>query len=284
MAPPQRRTSPARTERPRRPGRAYSTPTARVALEDDLRGKGERLDVEVGPVHHRVQVRPRGRQPPTVVHVAVEGREPLLAVAVHVVRERIAGLLNRREERVEQRALRRAALEYERAVVPAEGIVDSRGETVLHALEVGQAVRVVPGLHARVRGPALVVQRVPALEDHPVDAARPAQHLPARVVDAPAAHVGLGLRLVLPVVEPAADRERQCGGHVDEHVEPPVRPPRLEHQHAVARIRRQPVGESAARRPAADDHEVHVLGHWRRDISLLTRRVEGAGECIRRGS
>src|SRR5207237_196126 len=78
---------------------------------------------------------------------------------------------------------------------------------------------VVPGLHARVRGPPLVVERVAALEDHPVDAAGAAQHLAARVVNAAVVHERLGLRLVFPVVEPGADRERQRRRHVDAAVD-----------------------------------------------------------------
>ena len=61
-----------------------------------------------------------------LVDVAVELREALLLVAVDVVREGVARLLDRLEEGVEQRPARRAALEHERAVVAAELVV-SRG-------------------------------------------------------------------------------------------------------------------------------------------------------------
>ena len=61
-----------------------------------------------GPVHHRVQVGARRGQPTTAVHVAVEAREPFLAVAVDVVGQRVAGLLRGLEERAEQRVGRRA--------------------------------------------------------------------------------------------------------------------------------------------------------------------------------
>ena len=203
-----------------------------------------------------MQVGARRRQPAAVVHVAVERGESLLAIAVDVVGERVARLLDRREEGLEQRSARGAALEHERTRVAAEGVVRGRGEAVLHALEVGQAVRVVPALHPRARGPALVVERVAALEDHAVDAARPAEQLAARVIHAPAAHVGLGLGLVAPVVEAVPDRERQRSRHVDEDVPRPVRSAGLEHQHLVGRVLRQPVGERAARRAAADDDEV----------------------------
>ena len=129
-------------------------------------------------------------------------------------------------------------------------------EARLHPLEVRQAVRVVPVFEP----PALEVERVAALEDHPVDRARAAEHLAARVVDPPAVHERLGLGLVLPVVEAVADRERERRRHVDVEVPPGVRPPRLEHEHARARVLGQPRGERGARRAAADD-DVVPLGH-----------------------
>src|SRR4029079_15746683 len=119
---------------------------------------------------------------------------------------RVAGLLAGPEERLEQRALRGAALEYERPVAAAP-LVGAR-EARLHLLEVRQGVGGGPALHALVARPALVVHGVAALEDHPVDRARPAEDLAAGVVDAPAVHVRLGLGLVLPIGEPASARVR----------------------------------------------------------------------------
>jgi hypothetical protein len=55
------------------------------------------------------------REPPAPVHVAVEGGEALLLVAVDVVGERVTGLLGRPEERPEERVGGRAALEHQRA-------------------------------------------------------------------------------------------------------------------------------------------------------------------------
>ena len=108
-------------------------PAARVldadrpaALEDDARGQRHRLDLQVGPVEHRVQVGARGRQPAAVVHVAVEHREALLLVAVDVIGQRVARLLHGLEEGVEERPARRPALEHERPVVAAPGVVGAR--------------------------------------------------------------------------------------------------------------------------------------------------------------
>ncbi len=229
-------------------------------VEEDARHERARLDVEVRPLHDRVQVGPSSGEPAAAVDVAVEGREALLAVAVHVVGKRVAGLPHGLEERLEQLARRRPALEHERPVAAPELV--RAGEARLHLLEVRQAVGVGPRLHPRLARPALVVHRVPALEDHPVDRARPAEHLAAGVVDPAPAHRGLRLRLVLPVVEPVPDREHQARGHVDVDVPRVVGPPRLEHEHPVRAILAQPVGEDAAGGASTDDDEVVVrIGH-----------------------
>ena len=228
-----------------------------LTLEPDAGHQGEGADGEVLPVPDRVEVGPRGGEPAAAVDVAVEPREALLPVAVHVVGEVVAGLDRRAEERVEERVGRRAPLELERAVAAAP--VVGAGQAVLHPLEVGQAVEVVPLLHPRLPAPSLVVERVAALEDHPVDAARATEYLAARVEDPPAAQVRLGVSLVLPVVEPAADRERQRGRHVDERVDPVVRPARLEDEDAGVGVGREAVGEGAASGTATDDDVVVTL-------------------------
>ena len=210
-----------------------------LAVEPHLRGQRQRLHVQVAAVSDGVQVGARGREPAAAVQVAVEPREPLLAVAVDVVGEVVAGLLRRLEERAEQRVVGRALLEHEGPVataplVGADGAVDQHPG--LHALEVRQAVGVAPLLHAGLRGPPLVVHRVAALEDHPVDAGGAAEHLAACVRHPASVEVRLGVGLVAPVVEPVADRERQRRGHVDERVDPPVGPAGLQDQHAGAAV------------------------------------------------
>ncbi len=247
------------------------------AVEADLGGERGGLDVEVLPVAHRVQVGP-GRGPAAAaVDVAVEPREALLPVAVDVVGQRVAGLLRGLEEGAEQRVRRRPALDPERpaAAAPVVG-ADSAvlEDQALHALEVGQAVEVVPGLHARVGGPALVVHRVAPLEDHPVDAARAAEDLAAGVEHLAAVHVRLGVGLVLPVVEPVADRDRQRRGHVDERVDDVVGAAGLEDQHRARRVGAEPVGDGAAGGPAADDHVVVALARVATGVELVGTGVE----------
>jgi hypothetical protein len=190
------------------------------------------------------------------VDVPVERREPLLPVAVHVVGELEARLTRGLEERAEQRVGGRAAFEHEWAGGASELVVRLGREAALHPAEVGEAVRVVPRLHPGVGAPALIVQGVAALEDHPVDAARAPEDLASSVVDPAAVHVRFRFGLVLPVVEPVADRERERRRHVDVDVPRVVGPSGLEHEDAVGWVGRQAVGERAPRRPPTDDHEV----------------------------
>ena len=225
-----------------------------LALEEDLGDEGAGGHVEVGPAHHRVQVGPGRAEPAAPVDVPVERGEALLPVPVHVVGDRIPGLLHRGEERLEQRAGGRAAFQHQRAV--AAPVLVRPGQAGLHLLEVRQAVRVVPVRHARVGGPALVVERVAALEDHPVDAAGPAEYLAPGVVDPAAVQVRLRLGLIPPVVELVPDREGQRGRHVDVHVPRVVRPAGLQHEHPGGGVRGQAVGEGTAGGAAADDDEV----------------------------
>ena len=227
----------------------------------------------------RVQVGTGGGQPAAAVQVAVEPREALLAVAVDVVGARVARLDGRVEERREERVVGRPALEHERAVAAAP--VVGASEAVLHLLEVGQAVEVVPLLHPRLGAPALVVERVAALEDHPVDRAGAAEHLAAGVEHPAVVEVRLRVGLVLPVVEPVADREGQRRRHVDERVDPEVRAAGLEHQDRRAGIGGEPVGQRAPGRATAhDDDVVPVPAHAR--LIPGTSVARSGGCCARR--
>ena len=255
IAPPQRITSPAVAVRLRAAGAGVVDADRALALEVDLRHERVGLDAEVLPALTGPQVGPRGRHPPAAVDVAVELREALLAVAVDVVGQRVA------RPAAPPRRRRRRAGSWAGPRSSSSGPSPPRqssapAEAGLHALEVRQAVQVVPGLHARVGGPALVVHRVAALEDHPVDAAGAAEHLAAGVEDLAAVHVRLGVGLVLPVVEPVADRDRQRRRHVDERVLPVVGAAGLEHQDRRRRVGAEPVGDGRARGAAADDHVV----------------------------
>ena len=222
----------------------------------------------------RVVVGPGRRQATAAVDVTVEGGETFLLETVDVFGQRIAGLPARLEERLEQRIRRRPPLQLQWALAAA--VLVRAGETILHLLEVGQAVGIVPRRHTLIGGPPFVVERIAPLEDHPVDRRRSTEHLAPGVVDPTAAHERLGLGLVLPVVELRPDGERQRCRHVDEDIPLVVGSTRLEHQHPVRRIGREPVGQYRAGRTATDDHIVVPGGHL---AALLVARSKPTGVC-----
>ena len=276
-APPQRMTSAALAWRAGPAAADVLDADRPAALEEDPRHEGPGLHSQVGAAHGRVQVGTRRAQATAAVDVAVERPEALLAVAVDVIREPVAGLLGGLEEGAEQGAGGRSALEHEGAVVTPERVVGRRREAVLHAFEVGQAVGVVPGAHAGIRRPPFIVERVPALEDHAVDAAGAAQDLAAGVVDPAVVHERLGLRPVAPVVVAAADGEGQGGRHVDEDVEAVVGATRLQDQDAPRGVRAQAAGQHAPGRAAADDQDVVWRGHLPRPRCRSCVRLLVAG-------
>ena len=174
-----------------------------------------------------------------------------MLVPVHVIGELVAGLLYRFEEGREQRARGRPAFEHERAVGPP--VLVTTGEAGLHAFEVGETMRIVPIRHTRIGRPPLIIKWVAALEDHPVDAARPAEDLPASVIDPPPAHVRFRLGLVLPVVEAVPDGHGQGRRHVDQDVPAVVEATGLEDQYLIG-----------SDRPSADSRAHFPLSRLRR--------------------
>src|SRR6185437_6026069 len=98
-----------------------------------------------------------------------------------------------------------------------------------------------------------------------------AEYLAARMVNPAAVHLRLRLRLVPPVVEPAVDRERQRGRHVDEHIPLVVWPASLEHEHLARGVSRQPAGQRAPGRATANDDEVVACRHH--DLSSTVGEV-----------
>ena len=154
IAPPARMISPPSIRSVPPPCRSMSTATARRPSNTTPVTNVRVRTVRFLRPTDRLQVRLRGGQPPAVVDVAIERREPLLAVAVDVVGQVIAGLLAGGEERLEQRVRGRTALQDERPVMTAPRIVGRGREAGLHLLEVRQAMGVVPRLHARDRPPS----------------------------------------------------------------------------------------------------------------------------------
>ena len=143
----------------------------------------------------------------------------------------------------------------ERAAAAARFV--ARALVVLGFTEIGQDRFVRPAAVAELR-PRIVVERVAAHVQHPVDGARSAERAPARDRDSPAAHAVLRFGLEAPVVagvvhQPVeADRDR----------DPEVVVPRagFQQQHADRRVLAQPVGQHAAGR-AGPHHDVVPRRH-----------------------
>src|SRR5436190_13292685 len=201
----------------------------------------EGVDGQVLPSHDGVQISASCAEPASSVDVPVELCEALLPVAVHVIGQVVASLLRTLEESTEQRVCRRTAFKDEWAAAAAPQV--STCEAGFHSLEVRQAMRVIPRLHALVCCPPLVVERVAALKNHPVDAARTAQHLASCVEDAPVVHVWFGIGLVAPVVQATTNGERQRSRHVNERVENEVGATCFEDEDRDAGVGAEPVRE-----------------------------------------
>ena len=154
IAPPARMISPPSMRSVPPPWRSMSTATARRPSKTTPVTNVRVRTVRFFRPRTGLEVGLRGRQPPAVVDVPVERREALLAIAVDVLGQVVAGLLAGREEGLEQRVRGRTALQDERPVMAAPRVVRRGRQARLHLLEVRQAVGVVPGLHARDRRPS----------------------------------------------------------------------------------------------------------------------------------
>src|SRR5208283_415274 len=102
-------------------------PDGPPAFEEDLGHERPALDVEVRPAHHRVQVGTGRSEAPAPVNVPVKGRESLLAIAVHVRGELVAGLLHSLEESLEERAVGGTSFKYEWTI--RSSVLVTAGET-----------------------------------------------------------------------------------------------------------------------------------------------------------
>ena len=168
------------------------------------------------------------------------------AVVVGIVRN--ADLACRLDQGSEQGIARMRVGDAQRAVAAAKGVV-ALAFVSLHLLEERQHVAVAPAAIAHLR-PGIEVLRLAAHEGLAVDRARAAQQAAARHGNAPAVGVGLGLGAVEPVGLGIGEKPRIA----DRDARPRIAGrPRLQQQHAVARVGRQPVGHHRAGRARADD-------------------------------
>eukprot|EP01035_Chromulina_nebulosa_P030178 gene30179-40082_t len=130
-----------------------------------------------------------------------------------------------------------------------------RRDVVFLGEEQRQDVVPPPAVQAQL-SPAVVVRRLATHVDHRVDRRRPADHPAARILQAAAVQTGHGLGLVHPVGARIADRKQVADRDVEP--DPVVVAAGLQHQHAVARVRAEPVGQDAPGRSRADDDDPSI--------------------------
>ena len=174
------------------------------------------------------------------VEVGVEGQPGLAAGLQIAAGERVDG--------------RRAIGHVERPAGAAPAI--GARLVVLDRLEDRQQIVIAP---ARVAGvaPLVEVGGVAAHPDHGVDGGGAAEQLAARPVVGIAGEPRVGFGLVVPVDGRVEEGLAIAERHLDE--EAAVGAARLQHQHRVAAVRRQALGDDAAGRAGADDDEVEAL-------------------------
>ena len=137
---------------------------------------------------------------------------------------------------------------------------------LVHA-KAGQRAVPAPDIVAGEFGPALVVARLAAHVDHAVDAGRAAQRLAARVAQRAAVQARFCLGLVEPVGAGVPDAMQVAHRNVDPVVV--VAPAGLDHQHPLAGVGAQAVGEQATGGAAADDDVVE--GGVAHGVSILSK-------------
>ena len=258
------------------------------AVEDDAVDVGAGPDLQVRARECRLQ-EGLGRVPADAgALVDVEVADAFVVAAVEVVAARQAGLDGGGEKGVEDRPVQALLLDAPFAALALAGRIEpGRGVERVGALvevlvleEVRQALAPAParvGAVAVADAPAVVVARLPAHVDHAVDAARAAQHLAARIAQAPAVQAGGGLGRVQPVGARVADAIEVADRDVDPEVV--VAAAGLDHEDVLATIGAEPVGEQAAGGAgAADDVVVANVAHGQR------RPVASTGKSFTRPS
>ncbi len=225
-----------------------------AAVEQDAGRERVGDDLEVGAPARLAQIAGRGRAAQPVARGVLEVAGAFLGGAVEVVVARMARLLHGRDERLAQRMRLAHVGHGERPADPVQRV--GAALLVLGAAEIGEHVVVAPARIAEL-APAVEVLVLAADIEKPVDRARAAQHLAARLDDAAVVELGLGLRRIEPVdagiVEQLAVAER----HVDPEMQ--VVPAGLEQQHAVAAVGREAIGQHAAGTAGADDNVIEGL-------------------------
>ena len=258
IAPPARITQPAST-RTSRPRCRYSTPTARAPSMSTRRVSACVSTVRFWRAANRREVRARSRTAQAVPLRDLVEAETFLRCAVEVGVAREARRRRGIDGDVGEFVVIAQVRDRERTARAVPGV--GAATVVFGVLEHGQHRIPRPARVTGRCGPVVVVARSAARVAHRVDRARAAEHFSARPPQPAMCERGLGLGVIVPVDALVVDQLGETRRHVDERM--PVAAAGFEHEHALCRIRAQPVREHAAGGAGADDHV--VVGHrgWR---------------------
>ena len=229
---------------------------AALALEQDAQRVGVGDDVQVGPLHRRLDVAMGHAHAPALVDRGLRLHDAFLVLAVVVGIDLEAGGLRRLEQRVVERVLVGHGRDLERPV-GAAAVRAVAVDEVLHAGEERRHVAPAPAAAAHLR-PGVEVERLAAHPDQAVDRARSTQHFAARHRNDAVGRARFGLRLVEPVGRRVVDQQTEGQRHAGVGMAGRAG---LEQQHLVGRHFREPRRQGTARRTRAND-DVVVLGHF----------------------
>jgi hypothetical protein len=221
------------------------------------------LNFHIRALHGGTQIRNGGRLATSVHGIHLKTGKTFLRGAVVIRRFLVPGLFDGAEEAVENRVLNVCGLDFPRpfrAVIGIAAVLKG-----FRTLEIGQHVVERPAGQAFL-APTVVIGVIAAHIGHHVDRRGSAQHLAARMKQAPVVGMGLRFGFVGPVefriVPHLPDAER----HMDH--EAFIAVAGLERQHPIGSVLAQPVGQHAAGRPRAHHDVIDCLLEFGHPVSL----------------
>ena len=228
----------------------HRRPARPAHLDNQMQRLRVRHNGQVLSAGHRREIGPRRTHTPTVRHVDVVIAEAVDRIPVEILQHRKARRPSRCQKRVADRQLRprRPHLHRPRSSMPGP----LAPLVALRAFEIGQHVVRRP-VHAAHLPPKVVLARMTTRVDHPVDAARPADHPALQEDQVAAVHARHRFRGETPIeFRMRADGEAQPRQPRQHRIVP--RPGLQQHDRHV-RVLRQPCRHDGTG-GAGPDHQI----------------------------
>ena len=222
--------------------------SAPAALECQGLCQGIGLNLEVRTAARRIKITERSAHPATVPDGRLGHADPVLTVAVIVLRIFDTNFRGGGDQLVVNLAAFDAFIDLERAFAPAKLIV-AVALVTFHILEDRQHVAIAPAAITELC-PGIVVLCLSTHEDHAVDRAGATEQLAARHRNAPATGGLLGFGLVEPVRRRILDQFREPYRDTRPGM---TLPACLQDQHRILAVRTQSVGQHRTSRACAYD-------------------------------